>query len=252
MRAGYSPDSVVAILRAVERSGASINDPIVVAFPLRGEWTAVHTPAQRIPSHGTDIFAQTYAYDIWRTDPERPNAFYRSGHLRYWTIGVSIYDTYGFREPVHAVFDGTVVRAGDAVADRRRLQPLKDVAAVIWNSVKFSLGQKDPWRFIGNHVLLQSAERPDVFAVYAHLAQGSLGVRAGDAVRTGDLIGQVGHTGNSTAPHLHFQLMDGPDPVTAKGLAVAFDRYEELVDGSRRLVEAGVPEANVRIRSALS
>jgi hypothetical protein len=43
--------------------------------------------------------------------------------------------------------------------------------------------------------------------------------------------------------------MNGPDPATAKGLAVAFDRYEELVDGSWRRVERGVPEYNVRVRS---
>jgi hypothetical protein len=233
----------------VDGSGASINDPIVVAFPLRGEWTAVHTPAQRIPSHGTDLFAQTYAYDLWRTDPERKDAFYRSGSLRYWTVGVSIEDTYGYREPLHAVFDGTVVRASDSIPDRRRLQPILDLWKVIWNSIKFSFGQTDPWRFIGNHVLIQSAERPDVYAAYAHLAQGSLSVQAGDAVRAGDRIGGVGHTGNSTAPHLHFQLMDGPDPTTAKGLAVAFDRYEELVDGSWRAVESGIPGFNVRIRS---
>jgi hypothetical protein len=233
----------------VEGSGASINDPIVVAFPLRGEWVAVHTPAQKVPSHGTDLFAQTYAYDLWRADPERPNAFYRSGHLRYWTVGVSIDDTFGYREPLHAVFDGTVVKASDATPDRRHLQPILDLWKVIWNSVRFTFGQTDPWRFIGNYVLLQSAERPDVYAAYAHLAQGSLRVRAGDTVRTGDLMGGVGHTGNSTAPHLHFQLMNGPDPATAKGLAVAFDRYEELVDGSWRRVELSVPGYNVRIRS---
>jgi murein DD-endopeptidase MepM/ murein hydrolase activator NlpD len=236
-------------VRPLAGRGTSIEDPIVVAFPLRGEWTAVHTPAQRIPSHGTDLFAQTYAYDLWRTDPERTNAFYRSGHLRYWTFGVSIDDTYGYREPLHAVFDGTVVRASDSIPDRRHLQPILDLWKVIWNSIKFTFGQTDPWRFIGNHVLLQSAERPDVYAAYAHLAQGSLGVQTGDAVRTGGLIGRVGHTGNSTAPHLHIQLMDGTDPATAKGLAVAFDRYEELVDGEWRPVEKGIPGFNVRIRS---
>jgi hypothetical protein len=237
------------MVRSVEGSGTSINDPIVVTFPLRGEWTAVHTPAQRIPSHGTDLFAQTYAYDLWRVDPARPNAFYRSGHLRYWTVGVSIDDTYGYREPLHAAFGGTVVRASDSIPDRRHLQPILDVWKVIWNSIKFGFGQTDPWRFIGNHVLLQSAERPDVYAAYAHVAQGSLAVKAGDAVSTADLIRRVGHTGNSTAPHLHFQLMDGPDPATANGLAVAFDRYEELVDGAWRLVERGIPGYNVRTRS---
>ena len=40
----------------------------VVDFPLRGEWRAVNTPAERVPSHGTDYFGQRYAYDFMRFD----------------------------------------------------------------------------------------------------------------------------------------------------------------------------------------
>ena len=52
---------------AAELEGARIVD-----FPLRGEWRAVHTPASRIPSHGTDMLGQRYAFDFMRLDPGLP------------------------------------------------------------------------------------------------------------------------------------------------------------------------------------
>jgi hypothetical protein len=38
-----------------------LDRPIVVRFPLRGEWTVERTPAHRIPSHGTDVLGMRYA-----------------------------------------------------------------------------------------------------------------------------------------------------------------------------------------------
>ncbi|HJS27439.1 MAG TPA: M23 family peptidase, partial [Actinomycetota bacterium] len=43
-----------------------LDDPVVVGFPLRGEWAAATTPAHRIPSHGTDMLGQRYAFDFVR------------------------------------------------------------------------------------------------------------------------------------------------------------------------------------------
>ena len=60
------------------------------------------------------------------------------------------------------------------------------------------------------------------YALYAHLAPGSVAVSPGQRVRVGEVLGRVGHSGNSTAPHLHFQLMDSPDPWQARGIPCAF------------------------------
>jgi hypothetical protein len=44
--------------------------PVVVDFPLRGEWFAPNTPGTKIPSHGTDLLGATYAYDFVGIDPK--------------------------------------------------------------------------------------------------------------------------------------------------------------------------------------
>jgi len=61
----------------------------------------------------------------------------------------------------------------------------------------------------GNYVILKCG---NVFPLYAHLQNGSALVRPGDTVRTGDVLGKVGNSGASIQPHLHFQVMDCPDP----------------------------------------
>ena len=47
-------------------------------------------------------------------------------------------------------------------------------------------------------------------SLYAHMLQGSLALQVGDVVTKGSLVGQVGNTGQSTGPHLHFSIyLDG-------------------------------------------
>jgi hypothetical protein len=80
-----------------------------------------------------------------------------------------------------------------------------------------------PGDYSGNKVVVQHG--PGVFATYAHLQPGSIPVRMGDRVAAGQPLGRVGSTGNSFAPHLHFQLSDGPDLTTATSLPFVLDRY---------------------------
>ena len=44
--------------------------PVLVDFPLRGEWITPNTPGKRVPSHGTDILGQRYAYDFVGLEPD--------------------------------------------------------------------------------------------------------------------------------------------------------------------------------------
>jgi murein DD-endopeptidase MepM/ murein hydrolase activator NlpD len=152
---------------------------------------------------------------------------------------------------VHAALDGYVVSAVDGVSERRWLHPVVETFAVLRNTVAFGRALRrgerlDPARLAGNHVIVGSS---DTYALYAHLAPDSVTVRKGDTVVTGQPFGRVGHTGNSTAPHLHFHLMDRSDPFTANGVPCAFAAY--LVrDGERWVpVENGEPDRWQRIRS---
>jgi len=87
-----------------------------------------------------------------------------------------------------------------------------------------SLDQAD-----GNSVILRLDDprlRGHVFALYAHMQPGSLRVHSGDKVHPGQVIGLVGNTGNSLAPHLHFQLMAEPSSLASNGLPYAIDSFE--------------------------
>jgi murein DD-endopeptidase MepM/ murein hydrolase activator NlpD len=69
------------------------------------------------------------------------------------------------------------------------------------------------------------------YVAYGHLKPGTIpaSIRKGTPLRTGELIGRLGKSGNSDAPHLHFQVMDGPSFLDATGLPFVFD--SQLLEG---------------------
>ena len=67
-------------------------------------------------------------------------------------------------------------------------------------------GNKEGGGF-GNHVIIQHSDGN--YTYYAHMAQGSITVRAGDSVKQGQVIGKMGNSGSSTGTHLHFEIRSG-------------------------------------------
>lgn len=215
---------------------------VAVGFPLRGEWYPIRSPGSRIPSHGTDVLAQRYAFDLQRLGPGR--RYHPAGWIRTLVAGVPLHECYGWGEPVHSALEGEVTAAVDGEPERTWLHPVRELWHVSANTVAFRRTAAVE-RLVGNHVIVQSGH---LHAAYVHLAPGSVRVRPGQRIDRGEILGRVGSTGNSTAPHLHFQLMDGPDPLTARPVPAAFAAYEVWRDGRWVPVHDAVPTTTERIR----
>ncbi|WP_420168292.1 M23 family metallopeptidase [Streptomyces violaceoruber] len=226
--------------------------PVEVAPPVTGRWKALNSPADKVPSHGTHAYGQTYAIDIVAEPetaegeaPGRPGAapaprpaadpatrpvprpeagpatrpevgpVTRPAFRLFWPVVRRNRAFPAFGAPLLAVADATVVVASDGQRDHLSRNSLPALAYLMLAeaTVRSIAGAH---RIIGNHVILDLGG--GTYAVYAHLRRGSLRVRAGDRVRAGQEIGHVGNSGNTTEPHLHFHLMDGPDPDAARGV----------------------------------
>lgn len=225
---------------------------IIVDFPLTGEWVAPHTPGDKVPSHGTDSLGQRFAYDFFRTKKGSKNKFYDSSVLKYVTIGIPIDKCYCYKEKIYSPVDGTVLVAKDGANEPQRLHPVFDIFKVLWNSISTSvkalfidLEDINLGKYLGNYVII---EFDGIYAFFAHISPDSIVVKEGQLIKKGDLIGLVGHTGNSTAPHLHFHLMDTLDLWNTKGVPCAFKKYDVLIDGEWQTTENDIPKSNQRIR----
>jgi murein DD-endopeptidase MepM/ murein hydrolase activator NlpD len=76
----------------------------------------------------------------------------------------------------------------------------------------------------GNYIIIDHGAGE--YSLYAHLQTGSVRVKLGDKVRSGQPIGKLGSSGNSTAPHLHFQVCDRAAPLDCAGIPIVFSGIE--------------------------
>lgn len=201
----------VAGLALAYRIGSVGGAPITVAPPVSGRWQAVNTPASKVPSHGLHAYAQTYALDLIVPHDDRAS--------RWWPITRAADAFPAFGRPVHAAADGTVARTSDWQRDHRSRDSLPGLAFVLVEGLLREVA--GPAGLLGNHVIV--AHEDGTYTTYAHLQNDSLAVVPGEQVRAGQVIAACGNSGNSTEPHLHFQVQDRADTLIAAGLPVAFD-----------------------------
>ncbi len=184
------------------RARVTSDPPIAIDPPLAGaRWAAIVGPHRRAlqPINGRLTNGQRYAIDWNRIDEQdRPQ----------FGDPASFASNPSYGAPVLAVGDAKVVEAVDGIAN----QPPDSFTPV-------GIEIAD-----GNFVILKLA--PGVYAGYAHLIPGSVAVDAGDRVRSGQVLGELGNSGNSDGPHLHFQLMDRPSLLASDALPIEFRRFK--------------------------
>lgn len=192
------------------RDGAS---KTAFRFPLSGAWYIGASPS--LHSHHRWVVFEEFAYDILKVGGDGQT---------HTGDGTKFSDYLAYGAPVLAAADGVVVAASDGQAEdlsamqkpgesnddyMQRLR--RDQAA------RLALGARG---VVGNYVVIDHGDGE--YSIYAHLQPGSVAVTVGQKVTAGQPIGKIGSSGNSTEPHLHFQVCDTPEPMLCAGIPVQF------------------------------
>jgi hypothetical protein len=185
----------------------STRKPVVIAPPLAGpnwldgdsccDMTAHRTAVN--PINGQLYAAERFAIDYVQLGPEGRLFSGDKANLQSYPY---------FGADIHAVADGPVVAIVDGLPEQ---VPGK-------NPTGLALDQ-----YGGNHIVQDIGDGN--YAFYAHLKTGSVKVKPGDQLTTGQAVAALGNTGNSDAPHLHFHVMSNPDPLRADGLPFVFSSF---------------------------
>jgi len=194
----------------------SYDQQVSYRLPFDGTWTVVNGSYDHDYSHSWFPVTQRYAYDFVITDAD--------GRTSPAGSGSAVDSYYCYDEPILAPADGVVVDVFDTDVESPRggglSHPLKrDIR--------------------GSYVVIQHA--PDEYSCLAHLVPGSVAVSPGDRVERGRETSRCGHSGNSSEPHLHFQLQDHPRFELAAGLPIAFDGVDAEWPGAKATIDDPQP-----------
>ena len=168
-------------------------------LPFKGEWTVFWGGDTKELNYHVVDQAQKNAFDLLITD--------KKGNS-YKTIGQTNDDYYVFGKKIIAPAAGEVVLVVEGIKDN-------------------TPGEMNPIYVPGNTVIIKTAN--DEYLFFAHFKQHSIKVKQGQQVKQGELLGLCGNSGNSTEPHLHFQIQNVENMNKATGVKSYFDNI--LVNG---------------------
>jgi murein DD-endopeptidase len=187
--------------------------PLVLDPPLRGgPWVALYDPMMAgghrrtiYAVNGRALIPARFAIDWVRIENDGTCARGDKSQIANW---------HGYGAVVLAVADGAVAEANDDIAEdpcpscgSRTPTPLENVS--------------------GNFVCLDLGGGR--YAFYEHLKHGSVRVKVGDRVKSGQVIGLLGNSGGSSSgPHLHFHVGDAQSELGGEGVPYVFRSFEAV------------------------
>lgn len=171
------------------------NHKTKLRLPFAGQWLVMNGGDSKEVNHHSGIRPQNYAFDFKIIDDNGRD---------FKIDGKESNDYYAFGQPILTPADGTIVEAVDGVRDN---EP----------------GFGNYLAGAGNFIIIQ--HQPDEFSFIAHLKQGSVKVKPGESVKTGQQLGECGNSGQSFERHVHYHLQD----------SIVFDQYKvTYADQDRR------------------
>jgi murein DD-endopeptidase MepM/ murein hydrolase activator NlpD len=170
-------------------------------FPISGRSRIVWGGSGEDNNHHWSIASQKWAYDIVGIDSR--------GRV-FQNLGADNIDYAGFGRPIINSNVGIVVDLVDGIADNRP-------------------GYTNPYLALGNYIIVQHTS--NIYSHFYHLKKGSIGVKVGDHLLKGVILGECGNSGQSTAPHLHFQLHTGISLIIGKSVPIQFESSIRINNG---------------------
>lgn len=171
---------------------------VIIDLPFKGKWIASGAGASGLTNHHDRIRSQKYAIDIVKFD---------DNSRLFKNNGVANEDSYTFGAEIISPVNGKVVHVTDSLPDKK-------------------IQERD--KLAGNHIIIQFQDT--LFVALAHLKQKSIKVKQGDMVQTGDILAQVGNSGNTDFPHLHIHVQDSEvyDIETTKSYPFRFRQFKRM------------------------
>lgn len=182
-------------------------------FPLKGSWFTAAGPS-------------LIGHHRWGTIQEFALDFIKLGkNLRtYKDKGENLTDYYAYGQPVYAIGDGVIVSVVNGISESTdNIKKPSETETEYMQRVKpfqEELMRKGFKYVSGNHVIIRHENNE--YSSYFHLKNGSVLVKEGDSTKQGQVIAKLGHSGNSTEPHLHFHISNGKDIAYSRSLPVQF------------------------------
>ncbi len=224
------------------------DNTLIITMPVHGIWITPNTPGSKVPSHGTSDFGESYAIDfVMLNDAKGIKKPYRSRIFRYIIRGYRLSDFYGWGQTVYSPINGKVLAIENNITERQIVNPFTDLQYMRKATREYISSRRFPEKIAGNYVLLEISKSK--YALLAHLVKGSIMVKPGESVEIGQEIGKLGHSGNSTMPHLHMQFMNSNDFNTAQGIPFKIKEYEVFRDGKWEKVNDSIPTDKDIIRN---
>lgn len=170
------------------------------SLPFNECWVVANGGISKENSHSWNICNQRYAYDF----------YIQKDGKTFSGNGKNVTDYLCYEKPILAVADGIVIEIKNLFEDT----PIPEKIEAVCNASDIR----------GNYIVIQHSKHE--YSTIAHIKKDSFCVNVGDKVYRGQQIACCGNSGNTSEPHIHFQIQQSKNFLISASLPIWFVRIK--------------------------